>query len=89
MKFQIECNRLPNAQSCLICHQQFQMREARLIICNDQGDSYGDACPDCIARGATWIGSHLQQSDHKNERLKLGQRGLSENKEIFLQNEIL
>lgn len=65
MKFQIECNKFPNSQSCLTCRQQFQMKEARLIICNDQGEIYGDVCPECIARGATWIGNRLQQSNQK------------------------
>ncbi|WP_281172805.1 hypothetical protein [Cylindrospermum stagnale] len=41
------------------------MKEARLIICDDQGEIYGDVCPECIARGATWIGNRLQQSNHK------------------------
>jgi hypothetical protein len=63
MRFQLECNNLNKEQICLICNKQFQMREARLIICNNQGDSYGDVCPDCIAMGAKWIANQLQQSN--------------------------
>ncbi|RUR84467.1 hypothetical protein ACF3DV_19360 [Chlorogloeopsis fritschii PCC 9212] len=55
MQFQIECNSKNNSQKCLICHQHFQMNAARLIVYNDQGDSYGDICPQCIARGGNWI----------------------------------
>lgn len=65
MRFQIECNKMPISQNCLICRQQFRMKEARLIICNDEGDSYGDVCPECMARGANWINSRLQQFSHK------------------------
>ncbi|RAM51606.1 hypothetical protein BLD44_017525 [Mastigocladus laminosus UU774] len=62
MKFQIECNSLlTNNQMCLVCDRLFQTEAARLIVCSDKGDSYGDVCPECIARGATWIGSQLQQ----------------------------
>ena len=37
------------------------MREARVILCNEQGDSYGDICPQCIAMGFNWIGNQLQR----------------------------
>lgn len=61
MQFAIECNKLKKQQICLICAQQFQMGEARLIVCSNQGDSYGDVCPECIGRGANWISSRLRQ----------------------------
>jgi hypothetical protein len=60
MQFQIECNSLKKQQSCLICHQIYQMVEARLIVCSNKGDSYGDVCPKCIGRGINWIDSQLQ-----------------------------
>ena len=63
MQFQIECNTLKNSEICLICTKQFQMQKARLIICNDQGDSYGDICPQCAAMGAYWIGQQLKALD--------------------------
>jgi hypothetical protein len=71
MQFAIECNRLRKQQTCLICSQQFQMGEARLIVCSDQGDSYGDVCPECMARGGNWINSQLQPiqlSGYTNKR---------------------
>lgn len=61
MKYQIECNSLNKHQTCLVCNQQFQMREVRLIVCNDQGDSYGEVCPDCTAKGGHWIDNQLEQ----------------------------
>ncbi len=61
MQFQIECNSFSkNDQACLICNEGFEMKEARVIVCNEQGDSYGDICPECIAMGINWIGSQLQ-----------------------------
>lgn len=59
MKLQIECNRSKNNQICLICHKPFQMSEARLIVCNDRGDRYGDVCPECIAKGGNWVSIQL------------------------------
>lgn len=61
MQFAIECNKLKKRQICLICEQQFQMGEARLIVCSNQGDSYGDVFPECMAKGANWISSQLRQ----------------------------
>ncbi|GAB1544678.1 hypothetical protein NUACC21_73540 [Scytonema sp. NUACC21] len=65
MQFQIECNSLKNKQLCLTCTQMFQPTEARLIVCNTQGDSYGDVCPDCVAKGANWIKSQLKQFNNR------------------------
>lgn len=62
MQFQIECNSFfKTHQTCLTCDEQFELKEARLIVCNEQGDSYGDICPQCIAMGSNWIGRQLQQ----------------------------
>jgi hypothetical protein len=61
MQFQIECNTLKNNQMCLICNQLFQTREARVIVCSEEGDGYGDVCPECIGRGVHWIKSQLQE----------------------------
>jgi predicted amidophosphoribosyltransferase len=62
MQLQIECNSLKHIQTCLVCQNQFQMSEARLIVCNDRGEPYGDVCPHCITRGGQWIGSQLNLS---------------------------
>jgi uncharacterized protein CbrC (UPF0167 family) len=62
MQFQIECNSfLKSDQTCLTCNEQFEMTEARVIVCNEQGDSYGDICPYCIAMGCNWLERKLQQ----------------------------
>ncbi|HAG84699.1 MAG TPA: hypothetical protein DCL61_26995 [Cyanobacteria bacterium UBA12227] len=69
MQFQIECNSLlKNYQTCLTCREPFEMREARVIVCNERGDSYGDICPQCIAMGFNWIGNQLQ---HLSQQVSL------------------
>jgi hypothetical protein len=65
MKFQIECNTGRSRQVCLICQQNLQINEARLVVCNDQGDGYGDICHQCIAKGGNWIQSQLQEFSKK------------------------
>jgi predicted amidophosphoribosyltransferase len=56
MQLQVECNRSSIAQrSCLVCRQQFELAEARVIVCDDKGDNCGDVCPECIAMGPNWI----------------------------------
>nr|OEJ77172.1 hypothetical protein BH720_00405 [Desertifilum tharense IPPAS B-1220] len=66
MKFQIECNRLLKMpKTCLTCQNLFEMGEARVIVCNDEGDSYGDICPHCIAMGSSWLGNKIQRFDRK------------------------
>lgn len=63
MQFQIECNSfLKNSQTCLTCNELFEMREARVIVCNERGDRYGDICPQCIGMGFNWIETQLQTS---------------------------
>lgn len=37
------------------------MREARVIVCDERGDSYGDLCPKCVRKGFNWLGGQLQQ----------------------------
>jgi hypothetical protein len=72
MQFQIECNSLKIKQKCLVCNQVFDMKEARVIVCSSQGDSYGDVCPGCLARGADWIKSQLQQFSRKLTGIRVG-----------------
>jgi hypothetical protein len=62
IQWQIECNSSNTSQTCFICKNQFQMSEARLIACNDRGDSYGDVCPHCLTKGGAWINDRLQLS---------------------------
>jgi hypothetical protein len=73
MKFQIECNTSKSNKSnqrCLICQQKFQTHKARLIICNDQGEGYGDICHQCISKGGNWIQFQLQEFSQKMLVLK-------------------
>ena len=66
MQFQVECNSFVLKQpTCLICQEQFEVIKARVIVCNDEGDGYGDICPKCIAMGSVWINSQLQSLHHK------------------------
>jgi hypothetical protein len=46
----------------LVCNRLFQLSEARLIVCDDRGDRYGDICPECTTRGGNWINSQLTLS---------------------------
>lgn len=70
MQFQIECNTEKISQVCLICHQNFQILAARLIVCNDQGEGYGDICPQCTAKGSNWVHHQLQQLSNQLLALK-------------------
>jgi hypothetical protein len=61
MQLQIECNHLPSKQqSCCLCKRPFESREARVIICNEQGITYGDACPHCISQGFAWMKTQFE-----------------------------
>jgi hypothetical protein len=62
MQLQIECNGIPlQKQSCLICNHLFETTKARIIICNDQGNSYGEACPKCLKKGFYWLSDRFEQ----------------------------
>lgn len=72
MQFQIECNSTPfQTQLCLICDQQFEMTEAKVILCNDQGKSYGEVCPHCLKEGFTWISDRFTQLNQVKQPKKL------------------
>lgn len=61
MQLQIECNSSSSKSqhSCVLCSQVFQSTEARVIVCNDRGNRYGDICADCLKRGSDWIWHRL------------------------------
>jgi hypothetical protein len=61
MQLEIECNGSFNQETCLLCQELFQMSKARLIVCNDRGESYGELCPQCVAKGYNLLGTKLQQ----------------------------
>ncbi|MEP0911262.1 hypothetical protein NDI45_10070 [Leptolyngbya sp. GB1-A1] len=62
MQLQVECGFPGLAQPCSLCEQSFEMKEGRVILCDDQGDRYGEVCPDCISQGIHWL-------NHEFERL--------------------
>jgi hypothetical protein len=62
MQLQIECNNVPSQQqSCSICSQAFEMAEARIIVCNDQGKDCGEVCSICLSRGFDWLSDRFDQ----------------------------
>lgn len=71
MQLQIECNPVPfQKQLCLTCEQLFEMAEAKVIACNDQGKSYGEVCPHCLKQGFDWLSDRF---DHLRHRQTLSQ----------------
>lgn len=69
MQFQIECNNAPfQQQLCLICDSVFEMTEAKVIACNDQGKSYGEVCPHCWKEGFDWLSDRF---DRLKQRQKI------------------
>lgn len=73
MQLQIEYNRCSQKdQSCYLCKQQFEIKEAKVIVCSDRGEGYGEACPDCIAKGFTWMENRFQQLSYYNLSTRVG-----------------
>jgi hypothetical protein len=72
MQLQIEYNPVPALQeSCLICNEQFEMTEARIIACNEQGKSYGDVCPQCLEKGFNWLNQQFQQLNQPKRNVSI------------------
>ncbi|NJR49023.1 MAG: hypothetical protein HC780_05050 [Leptolyngbyaceae cyanobacterium CSU_1_3] len=56
IQFQIECrNSSLNQGACCICEHSFEAKEAKVIVCDDQGENCGEVCPTCISQGYGWI----------------------------------
>jgi hypothetical protein len=56
MQLQIEYNKFPSKKSrCQLCGQSFAMKEAQVLVCNEQGESHGQVCASCIGRGFNWL----------------------------------
>lgn len=65
MQLQLECNRtLGKQKSCLICETLFEMQEARVILCNDQGRHLGDVCPECLGKGLNWLNQRFNRLEY-------------------------
>jgi hypothetical protein len=62
MQLQIEhTSSLPTQQSCVLCDQFFRPNLARVIVCGQDGEAYGDLCTDCLAQGSGFIRTQLQR----------------------------
>jgi hypothetical protein len=56
-----------NQGACCICEDSFEAKEAKVIVCDDQGDNCGEVCPTCISQGYGWI---QDQFNHLNAPLQ-------------------
>lgn len=62
MQLQIECNNTSLAnQACVLCNQEFELQEVRIVVCQEGENACGDLCPQCISQGPDWIWQHLLQ----------------------------
>jgi hypothetical protein len=62
MQLQVECTGFSTvAQPCWVCKETFEMKEGRVIICDGQGDRYGEVCPECIGRGYSWLNNQFER----------------------------
>lgn len=72
MQLQIECNPAPlQSQTCLICKRLFEMTEAKIIVCNDHGNNYGEVCPQCLQRGFDWLSDRFEQLNHSHKTITI------------------
>jgi hypothetical protein len=69
MQLQIEYNYSPSQkQQCLICTKYFKMAKAKVIICSNQGRSYGEACPRCLEKGYSWLSDRFELLNQPQKR---------------------
>lgn len=72
MQIQIECNNSPyQKQSCCICNHLYEMTEAKVIVCNDQGKYYGEVCPECLKNGFNWLSDRFDQITQVRKTIKI------------------
>jgi DnaJ-class molecular chaperone len=64
MQLQIECSQSFEQRLCITCHQLFVMKQARVIVCNEQGKLQGDVCPTCLGKGFQWLNHQFERSNH-------------------------
>ncbi len=70
MQLQIECNEILHQQQfCWICNQSFETQEARIIVCNNQGNRYGDVCPECLEKGFNWLSYKFEQINRPKQNI--------------------
>lgn len=74
MQVQIECNSFPlQQQSCLICNQLFEMTEAKIIICDDQGNDHGEVCFTCLEKRFYWLNYQFEQLKQSKSAVEIRQ----------------
>jgi predicted amidophosphoribosyltransferase len=62
MQLQIECRSSSlNRSVCCLCDQSFEVKEARVIVCDEQGTSCGEVCCECIHKGFGWLNDRFSQ----------------------------
>ncbi|MBV8887242.1 MAG: hypothetical protein JO235_25050 [Chroococcidiopsidaceae cyanobacterium CP_BM_RX_35] len=49
------------------------MTEAKVIICNDQGNCYGEVCPKCLDKGFHWLSKRFEQMNQIKQTVAIGQ----------------
>lgn len=63
MQLQIECNSLKQgSQACCVCSQLFELGQAKIILCDEQGTARGEVCPSCVHKGFDWIKQEFECS---------------------------
>ncbi len=80
MQLQIEYNNCSlKDQLCYLCKQQFEIKEARVIVCNKHNEGCGEVCPRCIAKGFNWMEKRFQQlSNERNSFVTVEETRLDE-----------
>jgi hypothetical protein len=69
MQLQIEYNYSPSQkQQCITCNKYFKTTEAKVIVCSDQGRSYGEACPYCLEKGYGWLSDRFELLNQSQKR---------------------
>jgi hypothetical protein len=62
MQLQVECQGSQGSwQTCWICNRAFKIREARVIVCSDEGINYGEVCPQCVHQGFDWLSERFER----------------------------
>lgn len=62
MQLQLECNGTKiKQQICCTCKQQFDVKQARVILYDDQEQQYGELCSQCLHHGYDWIKQQFEQ----------------------------
>lgn len=70
MQLQVECQGLQGTwQTCWICNHAFKIKEARVIVCSDEGINYGEVCPQCVHHGFDWLSERFDRLNCSHARI--------------------